>query len=816
MHLNKEQEKISYTKPSGPMLVKGIAGSGKTTVGVYRIPFLLNNYCFEPDDSILLMTYNKTLVNYMGYLYGKIEKEYKKNYPTLFELPRDRIKITTIDGLIYPYYLKSCKKNDKKYSTNISNSEKFSIIGEYIEKLSKEYEDMSLFSQDNLKFLYDEIEWIKSCNYIEGEYQNADRVGATKYDEHSHRLPKNSKIRKAIYNLMELYSEELLKRNYVDFNDVRRIALETMDECSVNKFTHIIIDESQDLSKLQLELLKKVYNEKEYSSITFLFDCAQSIYSQSWLGNGRNFTTIGFNMAGRSKTLSKNFRTTTQISQAAYSLLEKSHNIVDDENYVKPYLIDRQGDYPVYRHFLSESQEMDYLVNLIKNELSDYKMNEIVVVGRSRLQLENARQIMKDNSIQCEILDRDNSDFEKDAVRLMTMHSIKGIESKVVILINVNEGVVPFYSSKDEKIREFEAVTEKKLFYVGMTRATETLYITSSIKPSKFISEIKSKYLRFDKKSRIRGIYNISLEEYRFKEKLINLYFPEEKVRQWVINELINNYKYPQELIEIEHPVIMGSKKGFVDIAVSRYENGKKKTFIYIEVKSMQNGIESGRNQILSYASVSKDVEYCMVTDGIAFEVFDSSGEKKEDIPIFEMDMMPSKADMNTAFDLEKSRELIIFRDDDGSMEVDFGNISERYSYEYVMSLPIYGKILGDIPVFMNSEENESFYLPKELVKDKNGFFLRVRGDSMKNAGIEDGDLVLLRQDLDPKSGDIIAVAIDGEATLKRLMKMRNSIILLPENPDYEEIYINEQDVNLLGTASIVIRKNRSGSSSSF
>jgi len=809
MHLNKEQEKISYTKPSGPMLVKGIAGSGKTTVGVNRIPFLLNNYCFEPDDMVLLMTYNKTLVNYMGYLYGKIEKEYKKNYPTLFELPRDRVKITTIDGLIYPYYLKYCKKNNKKYSTDIGNSEKFSIIGDYLEKLSKEYGGISLLNQNNLKFLYDEIEWIKSCNYNEEEYQNADRLGATKYDEHNHRLPKNSKIRKAIYSLMELYSKELLNRNRVDFNDVRRIALETMDEYTVNKFTHIIIDESQDLSKLQLELLKKVYNKKEYSSITFLFDCAQSIYSQSWLGNKRNFTTIGFNMAGRSKTLSKNFRTTTQISQAAYSLLEKSHDIIDDENYVKPYLIDRQGDYPVYRHFSAESQEMDYLIKLIKNELSDYKMNEIVIVGRSRIQLENAKQIMKNNNISCEIIDRDNSDFEKDAVRLMTMHSVKGIESKVVILINVNEGIVPFYSSKDEKIREFEEVTEKKLFYVGMTRATEILYITSSVKPSKFIQEINSKYLRFDKKSQIRGMYNLSVDEYKFKENIINIYSPEEKVRQWVINELINNYRYPLELIEIEYPVIMGSKKGFVDIAVSRYENGKKKTFIYIEVKSMQKGIEEARNQVLSYASVSKDIEYCMITDGTALEVFDSSREPKGDIPIFNMEMMPSKADINIALDLEKNRELILFKDEDGSMEVDFGGISERYPSEEVFSMPIYGKVSGDVPVFMNSEENESFYLPKELVKDESGFFLRVRGDSMKNADIDDGDLVLLRQDLDPKSGDIIAVAIDGEATLKRLMKMRNAIILLPENPEYEEIYINEQDVNLLGIASIAIKKNK-------
>ena len=223
----------------------------------------------------------------------------------------------------------------------------------------------------------------------------------------------------------------------------------------------------------------------------------------------------------------------------------------------------------------------------------------------------------------------------------------------------------------------------------------------------------------------------------------------------------------------------------------------------------MQKGIEEARNQVLSYASVSKDIEYCMITDGTAFEVFDSFGDPKGDIPIFNMEMMPSKADINIALDLEKNRELILFKDEDGSMEVDFGGISERYPSEEVFSMPIYGKVSGDVPVFMNSEENESFYLPKELVKDESGFFLRVRGDSMKNADIDDGDLVLLRQDLDPKSGDIIAVAIDGEATLKRLMKMRNAIILLPENPEYEEIYINEQDVNLLGIASIAIKKNK-------
>jgi SOS regulatory protein LexA len=809
MHLNKEQEKIAYTKPSGHMLIKGIAGSGKTTVGVYRIPFLLSNYCFEPEDSILLVTYNKTLVNYMNYLYAKIEKDYKRSYPTLFEFPRDRVKITTVDGLIYPYYLRYSKREGKNFSTEANNNEKFKIIGEYLEKLPEEYNDLTLLTQENIKFLYDEIDWIKSCNYYEEEYQNADRLGTGKYEDHNYKLPKNSKVRKAIYRIMEFYSKELLKKGYVDFNDVRRMALDEMNNSIGKKFTHIIIDESQDLSKLQLELLKNLYNEKDYSSISFLFDSAQSIYSQSWLGNGRNFTTIGFNMVGRSKSLSKNFRTTTQISQAAYSLLEKSHGIINDENYVKPYLIDRQGYYPIYRHFLSEIEEMNYIVELIKDKLSEYKKNEIVIVGRSRSQLENARHRLDKEDIPCGILDRENSDFERNAIRLMTMHSIKGMESKVVILININEGVIPFFSSKDDNVREFEEITEKKILYVGMTRATEILYITSSGNSSRFIKDINPRYLKFNRESRITGMYNIPLEEYKFKEKLVDLYSPEEKVRQWIIGELINNYKYPEDFIEIEYPVTMGSKKGFVDIAVSKYENGVKKRFIYIEAKATLTGITDAKDQVLSYASVSSEVEYCMISNGTSIEMFSHSGERIKDIPVFNLEMMPSNMEINIILDLERDRELILSKDEEGNMEVDFDGISETYSGDEILQLPIYGKISAGIPIFMNPEEEEMISFPKELVKGENGFFLKVRGDSMINAGIDDQDLVLLSQDIEAKNGDIIAVTIDGEATLKRLMKMRNSIILLPENPEYEEIYINEQDVNLLGVAVKVIKKEK-------
>ena len=64
-------------------------------------------------------------------------------------------------------------------------------------------------------------------------------------------------------------------------------------------------------------------------------------------------------------------------------------------------------------------------------------------------------------------------------------------------------------------------------------------------------------------------------------------------------------------------------------------------------------------------------------------------------------------------------------------------------------------------------------------------FSLRCHGDSMINARIMDGDLVFIRQQPDVDNGDIAAVLIDGEATLKRVYKYENQIILQPENPKY-------------------------------
>ncbi|MGG3893138.1 transcriptional repressor LexA [Geobacillus stearothermophilus] len=85
--------------------------------------------------------------------------------------------------------------------------------------------------------------------------------------------------------------------------------------------------------------------------------------------------------------------------------------------------------------------------------------------------------------------------------------------------------------------------------------------------------------------------------------------------------------------------------------------------------------------------------------------------------------------------------------------------------------------------------------VPKSWIRGGKYFFLRAKGDSMINARIMDGDLLLIRRQDDVENGDIAAVLIDGEAVLKRVYKTDDTIILQSENPAYKPIILRKDDM---------------------
>ena len=104
-----------------------------------------------------------------------------------------------------------------------------------------------------------------------------------------------------------------------------------------------------------------------------------------------------------------------------------------------------------------------------------------------------------------------------------------------------------------------------------------------------------------------------------------------------------------------------------------------------------------------------------------------------------------------------------------------------------VRQIPILGEIACGDPILAVENHDGAANIPKESTAD---FALRCSGDSMINARIFPGDLVLIRQQSDVENGEIAAVLIDGEATLKRVFKYDGRIELRPENPLYAVISI--------------------------
>ena len=123
--------------------------------------------------------------------------------------------------------------------------------------------------------------------------------------------------------------------------------------------------------------------------------------------------------------------------------------------------------------------------------------------------------------------------------------------------------------------------------------------------------------------------------------------------------------------------------------------------------------------------------------------------------------------------------------------------------------LPMLGTIACGEPIF--AEENIDGYIscPDNIDAD---FCLRCKGDSMIGARIQDGDIVYIRQQPDVENGEIAAVLIDNEATLKRVYKKNESIILQPENPAYEPlIFVREEmnNIRILGKAVCFLSRVR-------
>ena len=126
------------------------------------------------------------------------------------------------------------------------------------------------------------------------------------------------------------------------------------------------------------------------------------------------------------------------------------------------------------------------------------------------------------------------------------------------------------------------------------------------------------------------------------------------------------------------------------------------------------------------------------------------------------------------------------------------------------LNLPLVGRVAAGSPILAQEHIDQSYQVEATLFAQKPDYLLRVRGMSMKDIGIMDGDLLAVQKASDARNGQIVVARIGDDVTVKRFRRNKSAIELLPENPDFEPIVVEpgEPGFCIEGLAVGLIRKN--------
>jgi superfamily I DNA/RNA helicase len=360
------------------------------------------------------------------------------------------------------------------------------------------------FAKKPTEFFEDEIAWIKGKLFkSKSEYIEAKRTGRGTSD----RVTKDDKA--IIWQIYSDYNKELERMNKMDYDDYASKVIEIIDRKSdfIPPFTHIIIDEAQDLSKAQVLAISRLVSS-ETNSISLIADAAQRIYK-----SGFTWSEVGIEVRGaRTISFKKNYRNTIQIAKAANSLLEKE---TDREDFTEIEFSVRVGEKPKLGIFSDSSEQQQALLTQLDLLKVNNQLSSTIVLNRTHYGVQEIDSFLKENNYSTELI-KDNNyvNYDSDSIKICTMSSIKGLEFNSVFILDLNDDIIPSPTGFIDSDDDYHISTERRLLYTCMTRAENNLYLFSSndYEPSRYLNEIDSSLLeniRHSKKT--KSTYNDDL-----------------------------------------------------------------------------------------------------------------------------------------------------------------------------------------------------------------------------------------------------------------------------------------------------------------
>lgn len=490
--LQGEQKRVLFLQVTETIQIKGVAGSGKTTVALYRAKHLVDTQStLFQEARVAIFTYNKTLVKYINSITPLISGGYQQD--------SDEIKPTKPKGInvfissFHKWAYHFIEENGIRLSKDVFENGKIrkewkTISGKaqckIIENTKQKFSSHPI-SKKSADFFVEEFSWMKGKAFqYKEEYLESKRTGRGTTDRVS-RADKET-----IWQMFSDYNASLQIDGKVDFDDYALLCLKIINSKPnfQGLFTHIVIDEAQDLSKAQILVLSKIVSE-ETKSITIIADAAQRIYK-----SGFTWSEVGLNVkGGRTIEFKKNYRNTIPIVKAALSLLRRDS---DNAEFTTVEAARTGEQKPIVGYFSDWYEQAKYLNEELTRLKKNNTINSTVVLHRSHSQLEKIKTFLidKNHAIQ-ELQSNDDIDYEDASIKLCTLSSVKGLEFDNVFILDLNDDVIPYPLGFNDSDDEFHISTERRLLYTSMTRARERLYLLSSGQPSRYLSEIDEQLL---------------------------------------------------------------------------------------------------------------------------------------------------------------------------------------------------------------------------------------------------------------------------------------------------------------------------------
>lgn len=429
----------------GPARVSGSAGTGKTIVALHRAVHLAG----RAGAQVLLTTFSKPLA---GSLASKVDLM-TEAIPDV----RARLTVRAIDQAAYELYARAFGQPNMATASQVRAAIKAAV-------------DSGLGAGHSPAFLYEEWdELVDAWGLHDAEaYAAVPRIGR--------RTRLGPKQRESAWAVFAFVRDRLATRGVVTTSDVYGRLTRWVEGGVQLPFTHVVVDEAQDLSVAQARFLAAVGRAGTADALFFTGDLGQRIFHLPF-----SWAKLGLDVRGRAQVLKVCYRTSHQIRRAADRLLAGEITDQDGmEESRRGTVSVFDGPDPVIALFDKAEAEVTAVEAWVRDRLNEgMPASELAVLVRGAQQLGRARAAV---------------DFDGADVAVMTMHEAKGLEFRAVAVMALDEDVLPDPDRLQDigDMADLEAIqdAERHLLYVAATRARDRLMISGVIPGSEFLDDV--------------------------------------------------------------------------------------------------------------------------------------------------------------------------------------------------------------------------------------------------------------------------------------------------------------------------------------